>query len=170
MSAEAEHNAMSIIDGLIDDMFQWGEIRFNPGAMSSHEEVKAEDCQNDLKFSSEGIGLLNYFDKTRHRIWHSLEFSDARGEKMMLHHIEVLQQVVFNLCGYHMLYNIVACLKILNAQDLAFPNLLLAKPLFWKFHRDCGNFLLRYATEKQLLTKSFPWNYISLKLASCIWM
>ena len=52
-------------------------------------------------------------------ILRSLEFSqDSHHKSYQLKHMQVHKQFVYNLCGYHALYNLIELCKLIKSQDL----------------------------------------------------
>jgi len=50
----------------------------------------------------------------------TLDFYEKSPTKpFQLHHLEVHKQFVFNLCGYHTLYNLIQLCKLIKSQDLS---------------------------------------------------
>jgi len=76
--------------------------------------------QKPLTTHSKPIFLSDFAKAHNLSVLRTLDFYEISPTKsFQLHHMEVHKQFVFNLCGYHTLYNLIQILKLIKSQDLS---------------------------------------------------
>lgn len=155
---DSETCAADIVNSIFDGLFEW----FSQANHGTHSSIEEEKTSLSI-IKERTMGLLDYLKTSGIPLIREIAFKSKDGRDHALSHVQCYKQHVFNLCGYHMLYNILSSIQILRAQDLNFPKILHSGPLFWKFHTEVSKWLLQYAKEKKLFSNKFPWDYVSLR-------
>lgn len=153
-SESSEKVGLEIFNEILSDVFDW----YHHAPLLKKPAIVEETKSATMKLTFEPLFKAHQVDIIR-----TIKFRDKKQQEQPLHHLRVIHQWAGNLCGYHMLYNILSTVKMLKSQKTSIPNLLLSKPLFWKFHHETGNYLIKFARHTHQDMSRWPWDPNSLK-------
>ena len=75
--------------------------------------------KSPLNMQHKPIFLSDFAESYKLPILQTLHFTEKSPSSYQLRHLEVHKQHVFNLCGYHTLFNLIEICKLIKSQDLS---------------------------------------------------
>jgi hypothetical protein len=80
-----------------------------------------------------------------------------------LRQLKVVQQIVYNLCGYHAIFSLIQFASYIKTGDFYFLERMLDKKVFYQFHTLTKKFLHVYAKNTLQNQATYPWDYKSIE-------
>jgi len=147
----------SIIDDILENIFQTNELIKNVLNGSLYGI-------NKLESPKEPVFLSDFIRKHNAPSMRTLNFTQ-KGTNLLysLNHLQVHKQFIYNLCGYHTLFNLIQVARLLKSQNLDEPFELFNPASFWKFHFTCSDYLDKYAAMKDLPRDKYPWTQYHIR-------
>lgn len=133
--------------------------------------LSLDDCKNAVYLFADSPEVLETINTKVMSGLSSLETIDvytftsntSPAHTHNLRQLKVVQQIVYNLCGYHAIFSLIQFASYIKTGDTYFLERMLDKKVFYQFHTLTKKFLHAYGKKTGQNNSTYPWDYKSIE-------
>jgi hypothetical protein len=133
--------------------------------------LSLDDCKNAVYLFADSPEVLETINTRIMSGLASLEtidiytFTDNTlpSQTHTLRQLKVVQQIVYNLCGYHAIFSLIQFASYIKTGDTYFLSRMLDPKTFYQFHTLTKKFLHSHAKNTSQDQRTYPWDYKSIE-------